>query len=256
MDATFTGKQISERRKSLGLTQKELAEQLHVTDKAVSKWERGINFPDLGLMENLAAALDTSPAVLLGLENANQDEILSSITQISREQLEDAYRDIRQSGWISVGAAGILALAYSLFGSSVPQTQTAYQLLHGLITLFAIGGLYLLFKYGEIRKWNTVDWLVTYCVVIPLVITNGAYLFLDYGLSNAAEVILTLISVSAVQLLFYRVMRPWLMKALPMIAASGFTLWHSLDGNLPIEFALPAVSCALVWLLCRIKKVP
>ena len=59
MDAAYTGKEISERRKALGLTQKELAEKLHVTDKAVSKWERGINFPDLGLMENLAKVLDT-----------------------------------------------------------------------------------------------------------------------------------------------------------------------------------------------------
>ena len=48
MDAQYTGEQISRLRKQKNLTQRQLAEQLHVTDKAVSKWERGVNFPDLG----------------------------------------------------------------------------------------------------------------------------------------------------------------------------------------------------------------
>lgn len=41
MDAAATGKRIAELRRQKGWTQKQLAEQLHVTDKAVSKWERG-----------------------------------------------------------------------------------------------------------------------------------------------------------------------------------------------------------------------
>lgn len=41
MDNIKTGALISERRKEKGLTQRELAERLHVTDRAVSKWERG-----------------------------------------------------------------------------------------------------------------------------------------------------------------------------------------------------------------------
>lgn len=66
MNAEYTGKKIAELRKEKEFTQKELAEKLHVTDKAVSKWERGVNFPDLGLMEKLAEALDTTPSILLG----------------------------------------------------------------------------------------------------------------------------------------------------------------------------------------------
>lgn len=56
MDAAATGKRIAALRRQKGWTQKQLAEQLHVTDKAVSKWERGLNFPDLGLIEPLAAS--------------------------------------------------------------------------------------------------------------------------------------------------------------------------------------------------------
>mgnify|MGYP002564850688 CR=1 FL=1 len=43
MDNIKTGALIRERRKEKGLTQRELAERLHVTDRAVSKWERGVH---------------------------------------------------------------------------------------------------------------------------------------------------------------------------------------------------------------------
>ncbi len=42
MDARYTGEQIAAARRAKGLTQKQLADALGVTDKAVSKWERGI----------------------------------------------------------------------------------------------------------------------------------------------------------------------------------------------------------------------
>ena len=48
---------IASRRKDLGMTQKELAEKLNITDKAVSKWERGIACPDTGTIPNLAQIL-------------------------------------------------------------------------------------------------------------------------------------------------------------------------------------------------------
>lgn len=60
MDAGKTGKFISERRKAINLTQNELANKLHITDKAVSKWERGLSFPDISILIPLAEILDIS----------------------------------------------------------------------------------------------------------------------------------------------------------------------------------------------------
>lgn len=60
MNYETIGKFIQSKRKEKGLTQKELAEKLGVTDKAVSKWERGLGCPDVSILEILAKELDTS----------------------------------------------------------------------------------------------------------------------------------------------------------------------------------------------------
>ena len=51
---------ISSRRKELGMTQKDLADKLNITDKAVSKWERGIACPDTASIPKLAQILGIS----------------------------------------------------------------------------------------------------------------------------------------------------------------------------------------------------
>lgn len=60
MDNEKIGAFIKELRKEQGLTQKELAEALSITDRAVSKWERGLNAPDIALLEPLAKLLGVS----------------------------------------------------------------------------------------------------------------------------------------------------------------------------------------------------
>lgn len=65
MDREKTGALIAAARKARGLTQKELAERLHISDRAVSKWERGAGFPDVSLLEPLADALGLSVLDLL-----------------------------------------------------------------------------------------------------------------------------------------------------------------------------------------------
>ena len=55
-----TGNTIRRLREKHGITQKELAERIHVSDKAISKWETGKGFPDVSVVEELAKALGVS----------------------------------------------------------------------------------------------------------------------------------------------------------------------------------------------------
>ena len=68
------GAAISALRKERGLTQLELARQMGVTDKAVSKWERNLSFPDVASLPKLAEVLGTSVDELLEVKTAAQEE--------------------------------------------------------------------------------------------------------------------------------------------------------------------------------------
>ena len=57
MERNQLGRRIAERRRALGLTQKQLAEKLHLTDRAVSRWERGVGAPDISMIAPLCDAL-------------------------------------------------------------------------------------------------------------------------------------------------------------------------------------------------------
>ena len=75
MDRYVTGAMIRRLREARRLTQSQLAERMHVTDKAVSKWETGRGYPDITLIEPLAEALGVSVIELISGEdvvNANR----------------------------------------------------------------------------------------------------------------------------------------------------------------------------------------
>ena len=87
MDKEKFGQFIFLKRKELQLTQKQLAEKLHVTDKAVSKWERGLSFPDIMMLEPLSKALEIPLENLISCEDKNikdTKEIISDTLIISK----------------------------------------------------------------------------------------------------------------------------------------------------------------------------
>ncbi len=74
MDQLKIGKFIAECRKEKSLTQMQLAERLGITDKAVSKWERGIAMPDSSIMLDVCGILGISVNELLSGEKINMEE--------------------------------------------------------------------------------------------------------------------------------------------------------------------------------------
>ena len=74
MDLIKIGKFIAERRKIKNITQEKLAEKLMITDRAVSKWERGLSLPDADKMLDLCNILDINVNELLNGEMINKKE--------------------------------------------------------------------------------------------------------------------------------------------------------------------------------------
>lgn len=88
MDARNTGALIAQRRKALGLTQKQLAERLLVSDKAVSKWENGASYPEVTLLPPLAQILGLTVDELLAgaVREGNQANDAAEADDAPKEQ--------------------------------------------------------------------------------------------------------------------------------------------------------------------------
>ena len=85
MDAKKFGTFIASLRKENNMTQADLAKKLQVTDKAISKWERGLGFPDINSIEPLADALGVSILEIMRSEKLDesvitQDTISAALT--------------------------------------------------------------------------------------------------------------------------------------------------------------------------------
>lgn len=67
------GEKIKQKRKEKNMTQQELAQKLNITDKAVSKWERNLSYPDISIIPLLCEILDMDTNDFLGLKEKKLD---------------------------------------------------------------------------------------------------------------------------------------------------------------------------------------
>ena len=118
MEPTRISRFIAERRKALGLTQRQLAEQLSVSDKAVSKWETGRGLPDVLLMPPLCAALGITVNDLLSGERVGEGDYRKkaeeNMMELMRENAENRQRllqSIACGGVTVVAVCALVALA-------------------------------------------------------------------------------------------------------------------------------------------------
>ena len=116
MDKAQLGAFIAERRKALGMRQKDLADRLHVTDKAVSKWERGLSYPDVTLLEPLADTLGLNLTELASCTahaeaggETREEQAMKNVLQLSADSVAATRKKGRR--WIAVLTAACLLLA-------------------------------------------------------------------------------------------------------------------------------------------------
>ena len=148
MDQIKIGRFIAERRKKASLTQMQLAEKIGITDKAISKWERGIAMPDTSIMLKLCDILGISVNELLcgekiDMENNNQKN--EQLFLDMAKELERKNKTVWTSMWIImsvsvIGLIGGLAVAAFLIPEGILQLVTIL----GICVLFLIPCFYAL----------------------------------------------------------------------------------------------------------------
>lgn len=153
----FTGNKEKAVRKEQ-LTQKDLAEKLNVTDKAVSKWERGLNFPDIALFDDLVRTLGLSVVELLCLEDKSKEKIVQTMSEISMEEKINICKQMKQRTWISI-FAGIVLFISMIYASYLFSINGIYgrakMVTNGMLDFVSLemgNAIYTLLNIGRLKK--------------------------------------------------------------------------------------------------------
>lgn len=147
MDKKKTGELIKDARTKKNYTQSELGELIGVTNKAVSRWETGESFPDIGLLESLSNVLDLKiQDIVVGEIQADDETAFTEIVRLSRLQ------EMAKRKKIAHFAIGIMIIIYScligcagLRGSSILGNHS------GIIYLISLAVILLILLY-ETKK--------------------------------------------------------------------------------------------------------
>ena len=140
MNQLKIGKFIAECRKEKNLTQMQLAEKLGITDKAISKWERGLAMPDVSIMLELCDILGISVNELLSGENF----IMENENQKNEQLLLDMAKELERKSkiiWTSMWAIMIVSITALISGLFI----TAFLIPEGIWQLVAILGICIVF---------------------------------------------------------------------------------------------------------------
>ena len=144
MEPTRISRFIAERRKALGLTQRQLAEQLSVSDKAVSKWETGRGLPDVLLMPPLCAVLGITVNDLLSGERVGEGDYRKKAEENMMELMkQNAENKLRMAQSLTCGAVTIVAVcALVCLASFLPLPVAARIALLAFAIATAVAGIW------------------------------------------------------------------------------------------------------------------
>ena len=161
MDQRKIGNFIAQRRKAEGLTQMELAEQLSVSNRTVSKWETGNGMPDIGNMQSLCEILKISVNDLLSGEVVSD----TSYQKKAEENMLHLIKETKEAGkkrFFLRGIFGVFLILFFVVGScgGIPTSYINWYLdfptliiiLGGTFLMLTVSGLFFPFfdavKYG------------------------------------------------------------------------------------------------------------
>ena len=138
MDPKNIGVFIAKKRREKNLTQEQLAEILNVSNKTISKWERGKSMPDYAIVEQLCKELDmTAGELLAGQESDSteaQDEEKYPLLQYKLEQAESKIVQLEHKKNHSATTHGIgFGCALAMIISYVNWQSIGWAILHGLL---------------------------------------------------------------------------------------------------------------------------
>ena len=167
IDKKEFGNFLAELRKEKGMTQKELAEKLFVSDKAVSKWETGGSIPDVALLMPLAKMLGVTVPELLECRRyqaaetiapEKADAMMSTVIQMTDEEREKLEKIRKRTQGLFITAAAVCLVALLATYQYFTQFREFNPVTQSMPLMFCIFG----FIFGAYACFGAKDKLPTY----------------------------------------------------------------------------------------------
>ncbi|MBQ1285725.1 MAG: helix-turn-helix domain-containing protein [Lachnospiraceae bacterium] len=163
MDQIKTGNLIAQCRKEKGLTQAALAEQLGVSDRAVSKWETGRSLPDADNMLELSRILGITVDELLKGEKTDEggfNQMAETINKLNTKQQEEETNKKMLRHEVVIGLIGTIAfVAFVLIAALIPDVKLWIRLIIIIFgaVLFAVSMYYAIKIEREVGYYECPD---------------------------------------------------------------------------------------------------
>ena len=175
MDLKKTGALIAELRRQKNLTQNELAAQLGVTDKAISRWETGRGFPDVSILDRLANTLDVTITEIVNGERNDPENVTSESDQAVLSALGYARGMLRTLITVILAVAGV-ALFFAplvVLGANNGMLMVSGA---GLLAMSAL--VYFLRKIGQQKRsrWLAFGFLL-FSLILELIPGSAVLIF-------------------------------------------------------------------------------
>ncbi len=175
MNKEKTGKMIRQARIDKGYTQSELGDMIGVSNKAISRWENGETFPDIGVIEPLAQMLELRiQDIITGTKDCDQDTAITEVVRVAKIQGKEKMRKLVENGVAIVMLCYLLIKGGLVFRGNTIDSMTYAELAVVLILLTA--------KYIMDHRTKVVEfdrfrkWIITISIVTGIYMIAGMFI--------------------------------------------------------------------------------
>ena len=175
MDKEKTGKMIRQARIDKGYTQSELGDLVGVSNKAISRWENGETFPDIGVIEPLAQILELRiQDIITGAKDSDQDTAITEVVRVAKMQGKEKMRKLVENGVAIVMLCYLLLKGGFAFRGKVVDSMTYVEL---VVVLILLAAKYIVDHRTKAAEPNRLGkWIIAISIVTGIYMIAGMFI--------------------------------------------------------------------------------
>lgn len=175
MNKEKTGKMIRQARIDKGYTQSELGDMIGVSNKAISRWENGETFPDIGVIEPLAQMLELRiQDIITGTKDSDQDTAITEVVRVAKIQGKEKMRKLVENGVTIVILCYLLFKGGLAFRGNAIDSMTYVEL---AVVLILLAAKYIMDHRTKVVEFDRFrKWIITISIVTGIYMIAGMFI--------------------------------------------------------------------------------